>query len=110
MLPHKCKLLVHANVIGDRTVVRARIMGNLPITPGFRDVHPFPNVRHIFWTLSGMPKSVPKDMSNQFRVYIVPSDIKSTLDHLRSKVGLTVLEETAPGPKPIEVESPVRSC
>ena len=55
-----------------------------------------------------MPKSVPKDMSKQFRVYIVPSDIKSTLDHLRSKVGLRVLEETAPGPKPIEVESPVR--
>jgi hypothetical protein len=47
-------------------------------------------------------------MSKQFRVYLVPSDIESTLDHLRSRVGLVVLEETAPGPKPIEVESPVR--
>ena len=47
-------------------------------------------------------------MSKQFRVYIVPSDIQSTLNHLRSKVGLKILEETAPGPKPIEVESPVR--
>ena len=47
-----------------------------------------------------MPKSLPKDMSKQFRVYIVPSGIQSTLDHLRSKVGLRALEETAPGPKP----------
>jgi hypothetical protein len=67
-----------------------------------------PKRQAYFWALRDMPKSVPKDMSKQFRVYIVPSDIQSTLDHLRSKVGLRVLEETAPGPKPIEVESPVR--
>jgi hypothetical protein len=56
-----------------------------------------------------MPKCVTKDtMSKQFRVFIVPSDIQSILDRLRSKVGLRVIEETAPSSKPIEVESPVR--
>jgi hypothetical protein len=35
-------------------------------------------------------------MSKQFRVFIVPSDIQSILDRLRSKVGLRVIEETAP--------------
>ena len=55
-----------------------------------------------------MPKFVTKDtMSKQFRVFIVPSDIQSILDRLRSKVGLRVIEETAPSSKPIEVESPV---
>lgn len=47
-------------------------------------------------------------MSRQFRVYIVPPDIQSILDQLRSKVGLRVIEETAPSSKPIEVDSPVR--
>ena len=44
-----------------------------------------------------MPKFVTKDtMCKQFRVFIVPSDIQSILDQLRSKVGLRVIEETAP--------------
>src|ERR1700721_2317442 len=73
--------------------------------PGYTSL---PKRQACFWTLKDVPKSVPQDMSKQFRVYMVPSDIQSTLDHLRSNVGLTVLEETAPGPKPVEVESPVR--
>ena len=47
-------------------------------------------------------------MSKQFSVYIVPSDINLILDQLRSKVGLRVIEETAPSSKPIEVGSPLR--
>ena len=44
-----------------------------------------------------MPKFVTKaTMSKQFRVFIVPADIQSILDLLRSKVGLRVIEETAP--------------
>jgi hypothetical protein len=78
---------------------------NLPESP--RHVYPCQTLG-AFLDLRNMPLSVPKVMSKQFRVYIVPSDIQSTLDHLRSKVGLRVLEETATGPKPIEVESPVR--
>jgi hypothetical protein len=56
-----------------------------------------------------MPKFVATDtMSKQFRVFIVPSDIESILDRLRSTVGLRVIEETAPTFKPVEVESLVR--
>jgi hypothetical protein len=55
-----------------------------------------------------MPKFVTKGtMSKQFRVFIVPADIQSILDLLRSEVGLRVIEERAPSSKPIEVESPV---
>lgn len=48
-------------------------------------------------------------MSKQFRVYIVPSDIELILDHLRSKVGLRIIEEISSTSRPVEVESPLRN-
>lgn len=47
-------------------------------------------------------------MSKQFRVYLLPSDTERLIAELRVRIGLKIVEQSALGPNPIELESPIR--
>lgn len=46
-------------------------------------------------------------MSHQFYVYLLPQDMTSLVQTLKSRLDVSLIRPSAPGPFPIELESPV---
>jgi hypothetical protein len=101
--------------VNPASCLQSRIFGNLLVLhpsagevteiPVSQDVIPS-QTSSVFLDPRDMPKICTKGHEQTISCVHRSSGHSTTLDHLRSKVGRESL--TAPGPKPIEVGSPVR--
>jgi hypothetical protein len=48
-------------------------------------------------------------MSRQFRVYLTPLDINLLIGELRQRIGVRIIQDTAPSITPVELNSPIRN-